>query len=164
MVRSLKRPGNGDAATPGVSSHMPTIFRTMKRDHDGLPVVGSNSKELGVRVPPNRHADIDLDANDLVILNGKGLSVAANWRYLLPHLIPKRLVALSPGATGSNALVCYRMGTGVFASGPVTNALSLVLKSGNPQAGNIVPNQSVHRDQFQADLATTRDQWTVDET
>lgn len=143
---------------------MPTMFRTMKRANDGLPVVGSNSKELGVRVPPNLNADIDLDANDCLVLNDKGLSVVANGRRLPGHLIPKRLRALFPGAAGPNTLACYKIGTGVFAPGVVSNALTLVLKAGNPQAGNIVPNQSVHRDQFQADLAATRDQWMVDET
>lgn len=143
---------------------MPTIFRTMKRAEDGLPVVGSNARELGVRVPPNPSADIDLDANDRVLLNGKGLSVARNWRNLLPHLIPKRLRSLFAGAAGSNTLACYKTGTGVFAAGAFGNNLNLVLKNGNPQAGNIVPSQSVHRDKFQSDLAATRNQWTVDET
>lgn len=143
---------------------MPTMFRSMKRAGDGLPVVGTNSKELGVRVPPNKHADIDLDANDCIVLNGKGLSVAADWRELLPHLIPRRLKSLSPDASGANTLACYRMGSGAFAAGAVNNDLSLVLKQGNSQAGNIVPNQSVHRDRFQALLAATRNEWTVDET
>jgi hypothetical protein len=43
---------------------MPTIYRSMKQAEDGLPVVGSNSKELGVRVPPNPNADVDLDGNE----------------------------------------------------------------------------------------------------
>ena len=143
---------------------MPTMFRTMKQADDGLPVVGSNAKELGVRVPPNPHSDIDLDANDCVVLNGRGLSVTANWRCLPGYLIPKRLRALFPGATGPDLLTCYKMGTGAFAPGAIGNALTLVLKNGNPQAGNLVPNLSVHLDQFQADLAATRNQWTVDET
>jgi len=45
---------------------MPTIYRAMKRADDGMPVVGSNSKELGVRVPPNPNGDIDLDENGIV--------------------------------------------------------------------------------------------------
>ncbi len=80
------------------------IYRPMKRAEDGLPIVGSNSKELGVRVPPNPNADVDLDGNDHVITNGKGMSVAEHWRYLLGHLVPKRLVPIFPGATGSNGL------------------------------------------------------------
>jgi hypothetical protein len=65
---------------------MPTIYRTMKRADDGLPTVGSNTNELGVRVPPNPNGDIELDENGYVILNGNGMSVAENWRRLLPHL------------------------------------------------------------------------------
>ena len=61
---------------------MATIYRTMRRASDDRPVVGSNSKELGVRVPPNPNADVDLDDSGKVILNGKGMSVAENWRHL----------------------------------------------------------------------------------
>jgi hypothetical protein len=75
---------------------MPTIYRAMKRANDGAPFVGSNSKELGVRVPPNPNGDIDLDENGNVVLNGKGMSVAENWRRLLPHLVPKRLKPILP--------------------------------------------------------------------
>ena len=38
---------------------MPTVFRSMKAAADGFPIVGDQAKELGVRVPPNPHADID---------------------------------------------------------------------------------------------------------
>jgi hypothetical protein len=144
---------------------MPTIYRTMKRAADGLPVVGSNSStELGVRLPPNQRADIDLDPNGHVVQNGRGMSVVANWRHLLAHQIPKRLKTLFPGAVGNNSLACYRMGEGDFADGVVTNDLHLVLKPGRPHAGNVVPDQSVHYSQLQSNLAATRNQWSVDET
>ena len=143
---------------------MPTVFRTMKRADDGLPLVGSNAKELSVRVPPNPNSDIDLDTSEQVILNGRGLSVAENWRHLLSHLIPKRLKTLFPGAAGPDTLTCYRMGTGGFATGAVSDDLDLVLKSRNPRAGNLVPSRMMHRDQFQAALAATRNEWTIDET
>jgi hypothetical protein len=38
----------------------------MKAAADGLPVVGDRSKELGVRVPPNPHADVDVNPNTSV--------------------------------------------------------------------------------------------------
>jgi hypothetical protein len=142
---------------------MPTIFRPMKRAADGLPVVGSNSKELGVRPPPNPNADIDLDQNEYVVQNGKGMSVAANWRNLLAHLIPKRLRPHFPGAVGSDLLSCYKMGAGTFVAGAVSADLDLLLKPGTLTAGIVAPTQSVHRDQFQADLAATRNQWSIDE-
>ena len=136
----------------------------MNRAADGLPVVGSNSKELGVRLPPNPNADVDLDLSECIIQNGKGMSVAANWRHLLAHLIPKRLKPLFPGAVGANSLTCYRMGAGAFVAGAVNSDLNLILKPGNLQAGNVVPAQSMHRDQFLAHLAATRSEWSADET
>jgi hypothetical protein len=81
---------------------MPTIYRAMKRSDDGRPVIGSGSNELGVRVPPNPHADIETDDDGNVLLNENGMSVVDNWRSLLPHLIPKRLKSVFAGATGSN--------------------------------------------------------------
>ena len=143
---------------------MPTVFRAMKRSVDGLPVVGSAVKELGVRVPPDPNADIDLDANGDVILNGKGMSVAENWRDLLPHLVPKRLKPIFPGATGSNSLACFRTGQGPFSAGPLNDRVSLVLKRHDAHAGNVVPVPSVAERQFQDDLAATRGEWILDET
>jgi hypothetical protein len=70
---------------------VPRIVRPMRVDTDGLPLVGVQSKCLGVRVPPNRFADIDLDPDGKVLLNRKGLSVSRNWRDLPGHLIPEHL-------------------------------------------------------------------------
>src|SRR4051812_5277557 len=142
---------------------MPTIYRPMKRAEAGLPIVGSNSKELGVRVPPNPNADIDLDGNDHVITNGKGMSVAEHWRYLLGHLVPKRLVPIFPGAAGSNSLTCYKLGSGSFAGAPLKNELIVVLKTHDHHAGIVAPSQSVPIQQFQAALAAMRTQWQPDE-
>jgi hypothetical protein len=144
---------------------MPTVFRSMKAAADGLPVVGDQSKELGVRVPPNPHADIDVDPyTSLVVLNGSGMSVAENWRHLPGHLIPARLSPIEPRARGSDDLKCYRLGDGPFSPGPVANGLELVLKPGSSESGNLVPSVAVSVSQFQADLAGTREQWVVDET
>jgi len=144
---------------------MPTVFRSMRVAADGLPVVGDRSKELGVRVPPNPHADVDVDPNtNLVVLNGKGLSVATNWRLLPGHLIPARLSSIEPRARGSDDLKCYRLGDGPFGPRPVANGLELVLKPGSSELGNVVPNAAVTVSQFQADLTATRAQWAVDES
>ncbi len=144
-------------------AEMPTIDRAMTQAADGFPVVGSKSKELGVRVPPNPHADIDLDGNRNVLLNGKGMSVAENWCDLVPHLIPKRLKLLFPGAAGSNSLACFRYGQGPFAPGPCTATLSLVLKGDDSRSGNVVPAFTLSELQYQNELAATRGDWVVDE-
>jgi hypothetical protein len=144
---------------------MPTVFRSMKAAADGLPVVGDRSKELGVRVPPNPHADVDVDPNtNLVVLNQKGMSVAENWRLLPPHLIPMRLASVVKDAKGLNYLKCYRLGDGPFVPGLLANGLEVALKPGVTDKGNVVPSAPVTVSQFQADLGATRNQWVADET
>ena len=142
---------------------MPILYRPMKRADDDLPVVGSNSKELGVRVPPNQYADVDLDENQLVELNSRGMSVSEHWRHLPGHLVPKRMKLNFPAATGSNSLACFMMGAGAFVEEDVSTDLRLVIKPGNPHGGNVTPKQQIHIDNFQAALAATRDDWEIDE-
>ena len=98
-----------------------------------------------------------------MILNGKGMSVAENWRRLLPHLIPKRLKPILAGASGSNNVACFRFGNGPFAAEPLNSRLQLVLKDHDPHSGNVVPVTAVPEKVFQADLAATRGDWTIDE-
>jgi hypothetical protein len=144
---------------------MPTVFRSMKAGDDGLPIVGDRSRELGVRVPPNPHADIDVDSNtNLVVLNGNGMSVVENWRDLSDHLIPARLSTIVPQAVGSNDLKCFRLGDGPFVAGLLAAGLELVLKPGSSRHGNLTPTTAVTVAQFQALLAATRADWVEDET
>jgi len=142
---------------------MPRLIRPMKCSNDGKPVIGTESKELGVRIPPNSHADVDLDSNGAVILNRRGLSVASEWYFLLPHLIPKRYRGVREGAAGPNSLSIYRIGSGEFQDSEVNDHLLLALKPGNARHGNIVPRWLMHVAEFQAHLANTRDQWVVEE-
>jgi hypothetical protein len=149
---------------PKHTSTMATIYRSMKKAGDDLPVVGSNAKELGVRVPPNPNADVDLDDQGNVLLNGKGMSVAQNWRNLPPHLVPRRLRTILSSAAGSDQLACYKLGDGPFQAGPINDRLILVLKAHDPRSGNVVPSQSGQVREFQDDPAATRSDWSIDET
>lgn len=145
---------------------MPKMYRAMKCAADGLPTVGNRSKELGVREPPGAHADVDVDPKNQVVLNGRGMSVAQNWRHLLPHLIPKRLQAsgLCADASGPNSLACFTLGEGEFASEPISAGIALALKPHDPYGGNVVPTAAVALARFQSDLSATREQWLIDET
>jgi hypothetical protein len=141
---------------------MPKLFRTMKKDGDGKPVVDATGKGLGVRgIPVNNVVDVDLDEEGRVILNDKGMSVAPDWRVLPPHLIPRRLRDQFPEAIGSPQLHCFVMGDGPFQDGPMAEGLEL--KRDSPRHGVVSPQSLVMLDQYQKDLAATRGLWIVDE-
>jgi hypothetical protein len=141
---------------------MPKLYRSMNEDLDGWPVVDATGRGLGVRgLPVNNVVDVDLDPDGKVILNDKGMSVAPSWRDLPPHLVSRRLKSKFPDARGSTQLRCFTMGDGPFQDGPLADGLDL--KRDTPRHGIIVPRTSVSLDQYQADLASTRDLWMIDE-
>lgn len=142
---------------------MPKIVRAMKKAEDGKPVVEASANGLGVRGPSAvGRPDVDLDDRGAVILNGKGMSVAPDWRDLPKHRIPIRLKAEVPNATGNPNLVCFRMGQGPFRDGPVSDGLELLVD--RPGHGVVAPRGLVPLDRYQDHLAATRDLWTIDES
>lgn len=141
---------------------MPRIVRPMRGDADGLPLVGNQSKCLGVRVPPNRFADIDLDQQGNVILSRKGLSVSKDWRGLPGHLIPEHLDDGFNGASGKGMRV-FVHGVGSFDEGSVSVGLELLHKVHSTESGVVAPSVSVPVDRYQDDLSATRAAWKIDE-
>jgi hypothetical protein len=134
---------------------MPRVFRVMRKEPDGLPTVSPTS--LGVR--PG--ADVDLDAQNNVLVNGKGMSVAPNWCDINRNRIPKRLRRTVPGARGSNNTFCFRMGNGPFQQGHFANGLTL--EPDKATHGNVAPAAVVPLASYEADLAATRPDWQEDE-
>jgi hypothetical protein len=134
----------------------PRVFRVMRKELDGLPTVSQTS--LGVR--PG--GDVDLDTQNNVLVNGKGMSVAPNWRNINVNRIPKRLRPIVPGAGGSNNTFCFRAGNGAFVKGAFANGLTLEPDSATH--GNVAPAQVVPLATYEADLAATRPGWQEDET
>jgi hypothetical protein len=130
---------------------MPRVFRVMRKEPDGLPTVSPT--HLGVR--PG--IDVDLDTQNNVLVNGKGMSVAPHWRDINVNRIPKRLRPIVPGATGSNNTFCFRAGSGPFAQAPF--AQGLTLEPDSATHGNIAPAQVVSLATYEADLAATRAAW-----
>lgn len=141
---------------------MPKIYRAMRRADDGKPVVDATGKGLGVRgTPINAVVDVDLDAQGNVVLNSKGMSVGPAWRDLPYFLVSRRLKAKFPAARGAADLFCFTTGDGPFRDEKVAPGLDLKVDS--PKHGHVVPQQLAPLQQFQADLAGTRDTWIVDE-
>jgi hypothetical protein len=140
---------------------MPKVYRSMKKDEDGYPLVDQTGKGLGVRASPvNGVVDVNLDDLGKVVLKG-GMPVAPNWRMLPPHLIPRRLRPTIPKASGSLSMFCYTMGTGPFVDGPLADGLDFVRD--DDDHGLVVPNQTVTIEEYQTALARTRDLWIIDE-
>ena len=139
---------------------MPLIYRSMSADGD-KPLIGASADALGVRVPPAHRSDIVPDASGFVSFGTGGMSVAPAWRDLPLHRIPSRLRDLVQGARGKNSLCCWKMGEGEFAAGSV--AARLLLRLENARHGLVEPAQKMSLDDYQADLAATRDQWVRDE-
>jgi hypothetical protein len=135
---------------------MPLVFRVMKKEPDGLPTVSQTS--LGVR----HDIDIDQDAQNNVLVNGKGMTVAPNWRDINVNRIPKRLRMIVPGAGGSNNTFCFRMGNGAFIQGVFANGLTL--EPDSETHGNVAPALVVPLATYEANLAATRPDWMEDET
>ena len=126
----------------------------MKKGADDLPEVGPTN--LGVRP-----MDVDVDAGNNVIVNGKGMSVAPAWRDININRIPKRLRTVAPGAQGTNSAACFCTGTGPFLQGPF--AAALTLEPDSATHGNVTPALAVPLATFDAHLAATRPDWKVDE-
>ena len=139
---------------------MPTIFRAMKEGEEGKPVVEASAKNLGVR-SAGSDADVDLDDLGRVVMNAKGMSVAPSWRALPFHRIPERLRFQVPNARGSNVTRCFRFGEGPFADG--TLSVNLELMKDSAIHGVVAPASLTQLEQFQHDLAQTREFWTIDE-
>src|SRR5438270_8019185 len=114
---------------------MPRAFRVMRKEPDGLPTVSQTN--LGAR--PG--VDVDLDSQNNVLVNGKGMSVAPNWRDININRIPKRLRPILPGASGSNNTFSFRFGNGPFQQGPF--AKGLTLEPDSATHGNVAPAQVV---------------------
>jgi hypothetical protein len=134
----------------------------MIKDLDGLPLVGTRSKCLGVRTSGD-HPDVHPDAAGWVLVNRKGLSVSADWRTLPGHLIPKELNNGLNGARGIGmAVFVHGDGTGAFAEGPVAEGLELYFKQGRTDRGEVGPTVSVPLAQYQSDLQATRAQWMIE--
>jgi hypothetical protein len=140
----------------------------MLKDNDGLPLVGTKAKCLGVR-PIGPNADVDLsppgDVNGDVVSNDKGLSVSADWRTLPGHLIPEHLNDGMNGARGKNmAVYVHGSNSDQFVEGNVAPGLELIFKRRNPSAGVVRPVATVPLSRYQADLAATRPNWVIDES
>lgn len=139
---------------------MPRVCRVM-RVEENRPRIGSSGRTLGVRVPPDKHADVPVQPDGTVQPGTGGMSVAPWWRDLPLHRIPELLRKLVPAAVGNNKDACWRMGEGPFERAEV--AAGLLLRPESSRHGLVEPAVTAPLEQYQRDLWGTRDLWIIDE-
>jgi hypothetical protein len=128
------------------------------------PTFGPAAGSLGVRLPPDKHADIPVDGLGMVAPRTGGMSVAPAWRFLPVHRIPRRLRVKFPRAAGKNDLHIWRMGDGPFESGPFAERLVLRPDPEKPDRhGFVEPEVPMRVADYQQALAQTRAYWQIDE-
>lgn len=151
---------NDDAGEP--TATIPRMYRSMfPNEGDARPRVGTSSNELGARASDIAEA---VDGGDINPGKG-GMSVSRSLRELEPHLIPKRLMAglHIAEARGSSKLRVWAMGDRAFASGAISETLTLRQDTPTSSHANVEPGRRMPTGDFQAALAATRDEWQVDE-
>ncbi|HEX7448427.1 MAG TPA: hypothetical protein VF306_12820 [Pirellulales bacterium] len=136
---------------------MPLIFRVMTPDGD-KPKVGNTARTLGVRLPPNPKPDIELNSDGTVEPGRGGMSVSPDLQSLPSHRVPIRYIMLKPDAQGRNKHdVCWRMGTGPFVDGVITDRL--VLRLERDGHGFVEPAYRMSLSEYQSALAATQGDW-----
>ena len=136
---------------------MPRVFRVMKKDaNDNLPVVAQNS--LGARP----QTDVDVDAQNNVQVNGKGMSVSPNWRDInhKPHSETKARRRSGGPREQQHVLLSAR-------NRPIRAGSSYERPDARTRRtthGNVAPVQVVQFPAYEGYLAATRPDWIEDET
>ena len=140
------------------------IYRLMKRDDEsGGPLTGFGRDRLSVRTP----RDIEPDEAGIVQPGKGAMSVGATLRAVLqrlpPWAIPERFSYLAPDASGRNNTWIWRMGEGAFLATAVSQDLLLRLDGLDSDHGCVEPGEPMSIEQYQAALADTQPQWSIEE-
>jgi hypothetical protein len=145
---------------------MPKVYRSMYEDA-GKPRIGGDTCELGVRSPGHPVcADVNLDVNGTVILDGGGMSVfpsivPSDLKRIPKRLIPLRLASKVPGAAGDDDTKIWTTGAGPFMSCSITATLTLNVTSRSH--GTVCPMHSMSLSDLQNEIAKTQPDWTIEE-
>ena len=125
------------------------LFRSMKEDVNGLPMVGPGGRMLGVRTGDDPTPDVlAVQDSDVILPNQGGMSVAPdNPRHLLRHRRPQGL-----GGTGLDPV--WSLETTEL--GP-----NLQFRQDSPTHGVIEPQRAMTLQQYQAALSATRTRWKL---
>ena len=121
------------------------VFRAMKEDSDGKPLVERSARALGVRIK-GRHSDIHIDSQGQVHPKTGGMSVTPDdYRRLPNHRLPESL-----GGRGRDPIFSFQI-----ANLPSTLALS----RDKPSHALVEPLKSCLFEEYEQNLHGTREDW-----
>ncbi len=144
---------------------MPKMYRIMV-PKDDKPEVGSGRNMLGVRSAPDGNPDV-VEVNGQVPVAAGGMSVNMCLCAMPPLMVPRRLRDIVPGAknSGDDGRRVWRMGQGPFVSSLVSENLTLRTDPDpdKPGHGFVEPARSMALSNYQNALASTQNEWLVDE-
>jgi hypothetical protein len=122
------------------------MFRAMKEDTDGFPLIGRSSRTLGVRIE-GLFCDIPVAGDGSVAPRTGGMSVALDAAQNLPKpRIPKSL-----GGEGRDPI--FGMACGQL-------PLTLIVRPEPYPHAFVEPRSRCPLAQFESDLANTRHSWS----
>ena len=121
------------------------VFRAMKEDSDGKPLVERSARALGVRIG-ERHPDILIDNQGQVHPKTGGMSVTPDdYRQLPNHRLPESL-----GGEGRDP---------VFSFEEVNLPSSLMVRRDKPGHALVEPSKSCLFEEYEQNLHGTRKDW-----
>jgi hypothetical protein len=126
-----------------------TLFRTMRTDVDGLPVVGREFSMLGVRITGPR-PDIQVLDDGTVKPEAGGMSVFIDPRKMPKSLRPRTL-AEKPG---ESPYPCFRIEE-------VKLPTPLAFRKDKDYHGLVEPRAQCPLEHYEAQVAATRASWEV---
>lgn len=122
-----------------------TVFRAMKEDIDGKPLVERPARALGVRIG-ERYPDIHIDIQGQVHPKTGGMSVTPDdYRQLPNHRLPESL-----GGEGRDPVFSFEV---------VNLPSSLMLRRDKPSHALVEPSNSCLFEEYEQNLHGTRENW-----
>lgn len=130
-------------------------------------MLGDSATKLGVR-----ERDISADADGNAVPDTGGVSVVSSIaglrrrlakRLFSPSMVPQRLNDLGkvPGASGPNSLHLFRIGSGAFVHGLITERIALA--PDNDDHGTLRPATVMTFEDYRQAITDTRERWVTGE-
>ena len=121
------------------------VFRAMKEDIDGKPLVERSARALGVRIG-ERYPDIHIDIQGQVHPKTGGMSVTPDDYGQLPnHRLPESL-----GGRGRDPVFSFQV---------VDLPSTLALRRDEPSHALVEPSKSCLFEEYEQNLHGTREDW-----